>query len=148
MGGGLRPLSFSSRFQMSRRIQIGSGPEVVVSDSEYDNIDWGSSGDDFVSFSTEDGGFVLFSWANTLSVVGYGADPGPGSFLGYTIKVRGEVDNHISEATKDALKAEMTGPGSKDKIVSFVTTGGEEYHVALNSISELVIAPDTLVIEP
>lgn len=132
---------------MSRSVKIGTGPNVVVSDSEYDNIDWGSTGDDFVSFVTEDGGFVLFSWSNTLSVIAAGADPGPGSFLGYTIKVRGEVDNHISEPTKDAIEAELSGPGSQDKILSFVTTGGEEYHIAIANIQELVLAPATLVIE-
>ena len=132
---------------MSRKVQIGSGPEVVVSDSEYANIDWGSMGDDSVHFVTEDGGFVLFYWSNTLSVVADGADPGPGSFPGYTVRIRGEVDNHINEATKDAIEAELSGPGSQDKILSFVTTGGEEYHVSVANIQELVLAPDTLIIE-
>ena len=132
---------------MAKKVQIGSGPEVVVSDSEYANIDWGSSSDDFVHFVTENGGFVLFSWAETLSVVADGADPGPGSFPGYTIRVRGEVDNHISEATKDAIEVELSGTGSQDKILSFVTTGGEEYHIAVANIQELVLVPNILVIE-
>ena len=132
---------------MSRKVQIGSGLEVVVSDSEYANIDWGSKGDDSVHFVTEDGGFVLFYWSNTLSVIADGADPGPGSFPGYTIMIRGEADNHISEATKDAIKAELSTTGSQDKILSFVTTGGEEYHIAIANIQELVLAPATVVIE-
>ena len=132
---------------MSRNVRIAHGPPLVVSDVEYANIDWGNSRDDFVYFVTEDGGFVLVAWENTSNISVDGADPGPGSFPGYTI-TGGGIDNHISEATKDALEAELSAPGSQNKILSFVTSGGEEYHFAVANIQRLVIVPTTLVIEP
>ena len=132
---------------MSRTVDFENGLAVVVSDAVYNNIDWGNKRDDFVQIVTEDGGFVMVSWLNTLFVSADGADPGPGSFPGYTI-TGGGIDNHISEATKDALETEMSLPGSQDKILSFVTTGGEEYHFSVANITELVMAPATVVIEP
>ena len=132
---------------MSRNVRIAHGPPLVVSDAEYANIDWGSSRDDFVHFVTEGGGFVLVAWEHTANISADGADPGPGSFPGYMI-TGGGIGNHISEATKEALEAELSAPGSQDKILSFVTTGGEEYHFAVANIQRLIMTPATFIIEP
>ena len=117
---------------MARTIHVDAvrDAEFVVSDSEFAGIDWGNSSTDVVSFETEDGEIVFLRLGELAAIyVKGGPAPAPGSTPGFRIKSigghSGQVDSHVSEATKDTLLAALSGPGSDDIILKFTILEGD-----------------------
>jgi hypothetical protein len=134
---------------MSRRITVdgASGDNLVVSDVEYANIDWGSSVDDIVTFDLENGGSAIINWFTIGAVFVTGSTPPPGSYPGWLVDVRGLYGGVngllVNDATKDAL---VTDLAQADIIVSFTTLQGTDVILPSKNATMISFIPGNHVV--
>jgi hypothetical protein len=134
---------------MSRRITVdgASGDNLVVSDTEYNNIDWGNSVDDVVTFDLENGGSAIIGWYTIGAVFATGATPPPGSYPGWHVDVRGPYGGVngllVNDATKDTLVAALA---VADVIVQFTTLQGTDVILPSKNATLISFTPGDLVI--
>ncbi len=135
---------------MSRTIHFDgpSDAEYVVSDAEYAGIDWGSTNEDVVTFTTESGEVIFVRLSRVGSASSPGSPPAPGTQSGYRVRVQGNagsVDVHISEEVKNTLVAALQGPGSDNRILEFTTLEGIDYKVPNANSSYIEFQVESLV---
>jgi hypothetical protein len=134
---------------MSRRITVdgASGDNLVVSDAEYANIDWGNSADDIVTFDLEGGGSAILNWYTIGAVFVTGATPPPGSYPGWLVDVRGLYGGVngllVNDATKDAL---VTALAQADIIVEFTTLQGTDVILPSKNATMITFTPGNHVV--
>jgi hypothetical protein len=124
----------------------------TVSSDVYDLIDWGNGVEDSVQFTCVDGCEVTYKLDSVISIVADGGVvPGPGSYPGWEILAVGKtgsilwtVDNDTKEAIADAI----SGPGSEDAVVTFMSLDGPTVRVLTKNLEYIQFSVDELVIQP
>jgi hypothetical protein len=132
---------------MARYIQVDAKEnfESYISDAEYAAVDWGSSSDDFVRFSTVEGHEVILNLSKVATIsITTNPPPLPGTDPAWRIHITseyGQVDEHINQDTKDAIHAALQLPGAADSILEFTTLEGVDHKVPTANAQHIMMEP-------
>ncbi len=119
-----------------------SDQEYDVSPAEYAGIDWGSSSDDFVRFTTTADKYVVVNLrkVQVVQVIGHHAPSTPDPVYAVDVAHRGAY--RVDQATRDALVAALADPGAEDMILEFPSVDGDEIKVVTANVTDISVVND------
>jgi hypothetical protein len=136
---------------MSIRLVVAGrfGYRGLISEAEYEEVDWGSSADDTVKFQIE-GGHTIYLNYSTVGSLNFGAPSAPsiGDHPVWRVNARGPfggADCFVDEENKDLIVAALDDPTG---IATFTTVYGIEIRLMMANMARIEISEDSLTISP
>ena len=126
---------------------LGGNATFVVTDAEYDEIDFGNNNEGSVQFETVDGSNIVFNLAFLIFCRVTGLSPTRAEVLPrHKLIVRahgGSVGVTIDATEKAAVLALLSGPGSENLLAKVEAVDGDILYIPNANLTYLEIHLDT-----